>query len=46
MEYNEFLKAKEKKVILSGFDIEESSLNNKLFDLDISNGCVESCEVF
>lgn len=32
MEYKEFLKAKQKEVILSGFDIEESNLNNKLFE--------------
>jgi len=31
MDYNEFLKIKEKSVISSGFDIEESKLNDNLF---------------
>jgi len=32
MEYKDFLKTKEKTVIQSGFDIEESELNSMLFD--------------
>jgi len=32
MEYVDFLKQKEKQVILSGFDIDESQLNPKLFE--------------
>jgi hypothetical protein len=32
MEYNEFLKTKQKRVIKSGFDVDESELNPELFD--------------
>jgi len=32
MEYNEFLKTKQKRIIESGFDIDESKLNNHLFN--------------
>jgi DNA modification methylase/superfamily II DNA or RNA helicase len=32
MEYNDFIKSKEKSIILSGFDIEENKLNSMLFD--------------
>ena len=32
MNYEEFLKTKKKSIIKSGFDIDESELNNKLFD--------------
>ena len=32
MDYNEFLKSKEKRIIESGFDVTESDLNPMLFD--------------
>lgn len=32
MEYNEFLEKKQKKIIQSGFDIDELELNRNLFD--------------
>jgi len=32
MNYNEFLESKEKSFVSSGFDINESELNNRLFD--------------
>jgi DNA modification methylase len=32
MEYKEFLKTKQKRVIESGFDVEEKDINNMLFD--------------
>jgi len=32
MDYNEFLETKKKSFISSGFDIDESELNNNLFD--------------
>lgn len=32
MEYNEFLKTKQKKVIVSGFDVPDNEINSMLFD--------------
>ena len=35
MDYQEFLKTKEKKHISSGFDIDESKLNSNMFDFQM-----------